>query len=47
MSIKRVLVLIGIIVASNCGAAVGPGKGYNPEAVEQVAVGEVPTANAS
>ena len=47
MSIKRVLVLIGIIVASNCGAAVGPGKGYNPEAIEQVAAGEVPTANAS
>ena len=47
MSIKRVLVLIGIIVASNCWAAVGPGKGYNPEAIEQVAAGEVPTANAS
>ena len=30
MSIKRVLALIGIIVVSNCWAAVGPGKGYNP-----------------
>ena len=47
MSIKRVLALIGIIVVSNCWAAVGPGKGYNPEAIEQVAAGEVPTANAS
>ena len=47
MSIKRVLALIGIIVVSNCWAVVGPGKGYNPEAIEQVAAGEVPTANAS
>ena len=44
---KTVPVLIGFMVAGTCWAGVVPGKGENPEAVAEVAAGELAVANAS
>ena len=47
MIIEKVLILIGILVASDCWARGVPGKGRNAEAVAQVTAGDLAMANAS
>ena len=45
--IVKNLILIGILAASAAGAVPVPGNGHNPDAVAQVAAGDLAVANAS
>ena len=45
--IRTKLILIAILIASAARGGVVPGKGHNPEAVAQVAAGDLAVANAS